>query len=908
MIQATPEDMEADQAYCPNCVQFGLPLLLARYAVCRSDEDVARPAPPLQAPFGAGVQDIALPSAEAHYALRLLRGGYVYAFHEAREEWLAWQVNDHGDLSPFDIRAATPPPQNDVSPASCSRHDRAMLAKCILLPDAKWATTLWVTYSAVPWTNNVWQRHHDPDYRRRSMRRIDVAAWRASGHVQPHVASLYDALDQVAEFHLADGYAIHNRTPGVSDLPRMHVTPLHTFDHSLIAPSQYAQPQVDLLRAQARLAAHQQRPGHPLAVGPMLVALDDPIGIASDLNQLAVARLLEWEDEPERAEKRQSAAAITALREAIQHGALEDEKHRRLDHAMVGRAVVATMGGRGAASTLSRSLPLWHADVFAVEDEDEVLRLGRESWEKYRKHLRDGDAYERWLKETYAAEQAAFYSAHVVPLDEAYVAWLSAVAFKQHMVCNFDSTCATIGVLYQETVTALLQDATARGTVFQYVLDCLENDDPLDPGAILLRAQVWNQDALITLWKETLAKTSTGPGARDWMVAANGLSNAFKGMLDHRDVGRLGGMFQGSARLLEQLSGPVTRMVGDEVGRMVAGHSGRLPARWQVGLLTAIAQSASPGSQLVDLTGQTTPKRARKALAMTLAARAGLNSVHQASAAASEAISSAGAHMEGGRFKFGMIALVDDDQLKLFKALNAKAVITGTARQAHLQRTLSALDLHDAMRSNVSGMHRSSYGYGLAGLVLMAASLGELNKQIEQAPTGSRGFLKANFAAGVAALVGDAAILLGEVGSKLPWLSQKLAEPMGRWMYSASTRAAVVHSSGRLLSGLAGMLIGVLSIYEGAANYSLSKSYGIGMIASGALAFVSSVMMMLGWAFPVALVLFLLSIVVSVAVAWLRPNEVQLWLDRCMHFGKNERVAFETIDIQMQQLNVLRAI
>lgn len=906
MIQATPEDMEGDQAYCPNCVQFGLPLLLARYAVCRSDEDVARPAPPLQAPFGAGVQDIALPPAEAHYALRLLRGGYVYAFNEARGEWLAWQANDHGDLSPFDIRAATPPPQNDTAPASCSRHDRAMLSKCILLPDAKWATTLWLTYSAVPWTNNVWKRHHDHDYRRRSMRRIDVATWRASGHVQPHVASLYDALEQVAEFHLADGYAIHNRTPGISDLPLVHVTPLHTFEHSLIAPSQFAQPKVDLLRAQARLAAHQQRPGHPLAVGPMLVALDDPIGIASDLNQLAVARLLEWENEPERVEKRQSAAAITALREAIKHGALEEEKHRRLDHAMVGRAVVATMGGRGAARTMSRSLPLWHADVFAVEDEDEVLRLGRESWEKYRKHLRDGDAYERWLKETYVTEQAAFYGAHVAALDEAYVAWLSAAAFKQHMVCNFDSTCATSGVLYQETVTALLQDATSRGTVFQYVLDCLENDDPLDPGAILLRAQVWNQDALITLWKQTLAKTSTGPGARDWMVAANGLSNAFKGMLDHRDVGRLGGMFQGSARLLEQLSGPVTRMVGDEVGRMVAGNSGRLPARWQVGLLTAIAQSASPGSQLVDLTGHTTPKRARKALAMTLAARAGLNSVHQASAAASEAISSVGAHMEGGRFKFGMIALVNDDQLKLFKALNAKAVITGTARQAHLQRTLSALDLHDAMRTNVSSMHRSSHGYGLAGLVLMAASLGELNKQIQQTPAGSRGLLKANFAAGVAALVGDAAILLGEVGSKLPWLSQKLAEPMGRWMFRATTRAAVLQATGRWLSGVAGVLIGGLSVYEGYKTLRLNRAYGMAMIASGATGVIASILILSGTLIPLAILFLIFSAIIAVVSAWLKSDDVEMWLDKALYFGNNETGSFADMTCQNSAIESLR--
>lgn len=893
--------------YCPNCIQFGFPLLLARYAVARADADVRRPAPALQAPFGSGAQDIALPASEARYTLRLLRGGYVYTFNEARDEWRAWQLNDHGDLSPFDIRDSTPPPQNDDAPARCSRHGSAMMSKCIIVPDAQWGTTLWLAYSTAPWTAKVWRRHQAAGYRQRTMRRIDVAGWAASAAPQPHMASLYQALEQVAEFHLVDSYPALPRTPDASSLPRVNVLPgFHALEHSLSGHTQYSQLQVDLLRAQARLAARQQLPDQPLSVAPALVALDDPIGIIADLNQLAVARLLEWENEPERAAKRQSAAAITALREAIHNGAMEDELHRKRTSAMVGKGLLGVFGGRAASQELSRSMPLWTDDVFAVEDEEEVLRLGRKSWKKYRKHLRDGEAYERWLKETYATEQSAFYSAHVAPLDDAYVAWLSAAAFKQHMVCNFDSTCATTGVLYQETVTALLQDATSRGTVFQYVLDCMENDDPLDPEAILLRAQVWNQDAFITLWKETLAKTSTGPGARDWMVAANGLSNALKGMLDHRDAGRLGGMFQGSARLLEQLSGPLTRMVGDEVGRMVAGNSGRLPARWQVGLLTAIAQSASPGSQLVDLTGHTTPKRARKALAMTLAARAGLNSVHQASAAASEAISSSGAHMEGGRFKFGMIALVDDDQLKLFKALNAKAVITGTARQAHLQRTLSALDLHDAMRTNISGMHRSAYGYGLAGLVLMAASLGELNKQIQQAPAGSRGLLKANFAAGVAALVGDAAILLGEVGSKLPWLSQSLAEPMGRWMFRATTRAAVLQATGRWLSGVAGVLIGALSVYEGYKMLRLNRVYGMTMIASGATSVIASLLILSGTLGPLAVLLLILSAVMMVVSAWLKPDEVELWLDKALHFGKNEAGSFADMTSQNSAIESLR--
>lgn len=899
-------DAAAD--YCPNCIRFGFPILLARYAVARTDAEVRRRAPPLQTPFGSGVQDIVLPASDAQYTLRLLRGGYVYAFNETRDEWLAWQVNEHGDLSSFDIRDTSPPPQNDDAPASCSRHGSAMMSKCIVLPDAKWGTTLWLAFSAAPWTAKVWRRHQDAAYRQRSMRRIDMAGWVGSGKPQPHMAGLYQALDQVAEFHLVDTYSILPKTPDATNLPRMEVLPgAHALAHSLSGRVQYAQHQLDLLRAQARLAARQDAPDHPLAVAPALVALDDPVGIIADLNQLAVTRLLEWENEPERAEKRQSAAAITALREAIHQGAVEDEVHRKRTSAMVGRGIVGVFGGRTAAQGLSRSLPLWTDDVFAVEDEEEVLRLGRESWKKYRKHLRDGNAYARWLKNTYLDEQDRFYQKHIAALDDGYIAWLPAAAFKQHMVCNFDSTDTTSGILYQEAVTAMLQDATSRGKVFAYVLEQLENGDPLDPESILLRAQVWNQDALISDWKQVLAKTSTAPGARDWLLAANGLSNAFKALLDNPAAGKTAGMYQGSARLLEHLSGPVTRMVGDEIGRMVAADVGRLPARWQMGLMTAMAQSGSPQTQLVDLTGHTTPKRARKALAMTLASRAGLNAAQQASVAASAALESANATMDGARFKFGMVAFVDADQLKLFKALNAKAVMPGATIQRHLQRTLSVVDLHDAMRSTVSGLHRSSYGYGIAGLVMMSASLGHLNQQIMKAPVEGRALLKANFAAGVAALVGDSAILLGEVGTKLPWFSKTLAEPMGRWMFNASTRAELLGGGGRLMSGLAGMVIGALTFYQGYRDYALSKGYGASMMIGGIAGAAGAFLITIGAAIPVAIFLMISAAVLTVAVAWMVPNEVERWLDKAVHFGNNESGAFDSWTDQSKAMKALRA-
>jgi len=84
----------------------------------------------------------------------------------------------------------------------------------------------------------------------------------------------------------------------------------------------------------------------------------------------------------------------------------------------------------------------------------------------------------------------------------------------------------------------------------------------------------------------------------------------------------------------------------------------------------------------------------------------------------------------------------------------------------------------------------------------------------------------------VGALVGDSAMLLGEIGSKLPWFSQKLAEPLGRWAAYAQTRAAAVYASGRWLSGIAGMVLGGLTIYEGRVSPSSIKHTVLGSVSA----------------------------------------------------------------------------
>jgi hypothetical protein len=158
----------------------------------------------------------------------------------------------------------------------------------------------------------------------------------------------------------------------------------------------------------------------------------------------------------------------------------------------------------------------------------------------------------------------------------------------------------------------------------------------------------------------------------------------------------------------------------------------------------------------------------------------------------------------------------------------------------------------------------------------------------------------------VAALLGDAAMVMGEVGTKLPWFSQKLAEPMGRWMFRADTKAAVVKASGRWLSGVGGVVLGGLTIYEGYKDYGLSNLYGTGMMLGGVMTGAAAYLMWIGFTGPLAIILLILAAVVTVVVAWLKPDEVERWLDKTIHFGKNASGVFGSLDAQIESMNRLR--
>src|SRR5690606_40714346 len=88
-----------------------------------------------------------------------------------------------------------------------------------------------------------------------------------------------------------------------------------------------------------------------------------------------------------------------------------------------------------------------------------------------------------------------FRSANLEALDAAFVRWLQAPGLREHMACNFDPEDVDSGIHYQEAMAVILQDAASRGLVYSHIAHCLHAQDPAQPGSIILRAQVWNQDA-----------------------------------------------------------------------------------------------------------------------------------------------------------------------------------------------------------------------------------------------------------------------------------------------------------------------------------------------------------------------------------------------------------------------------
>ncbi|OFA05505.1 T6SS effector BTH_I2691 family protein [Duganella sp. HH101] len=511
---------------CDVCNKSSLSLLLLR------------PSPIANSPLlaAAGARGVAadpavltgmLPSPapkQSRFALRLLRAGYVHIFLPSPPagvpSWLVYRVTEQADLVPEGSELFA---QADAS-VSCSRSGHiAMGLKVVSIPQAHKVTELWVAYSANLWNDTL-----------RGKNKADPAVMQKISLQSCGVNSFVPTADKLKAQVLE--CALNKLSiDGASD---------HDFPFNSIASS------AEDLAANLKLAAAK----HPKTAGKEIaVVLRDPVGIATELNALRVRRneLLKKEiAKPENLHPLNSSATVLGLKQSL----VREEDLSSFEQVSPLRTLSAYMQDDWPAGTE------WQA----VTDEDRKMLLSRvkgdgafsefvlspykavfekknlgrvfypdhdkraaewtkkkveENWSKLAKY-HDEEARAAWIKNF----DAKMKTLHYDPLALFEEDWHAATEDKQtlaYFARHFDPLAKAdplkqpaSGVLYARENHLINQPAPfSEGLLTRYLAKL---GRPItDEEAVVLRALVGNQDAMIKMVHIQLTGDPGAAGMRD---------------------------------------------------------------------------------------------------------------------------------------------------------------------------------------------------------------------------------------------------------------------------------------------------------------------------------------------------------------------------------------------------------
>lgn len=864
---------------CEICNQKGFPILPLRYAVARSD--VQPKAPKLQAPFGKGVQDIALPTDSAQYTLRLLRPGYLYAFNEKRGEWKGYVVSDGGFLLEYDMESVVPPNIGDAKP--CARMAASAAARCVMVPDAEKAGKVWLGFSDTAWTKAVWDKNRKEAYREHHMQCVDVAGWLTGATQQDHAAAIDKIVSLVSEFAqpLPSGqYEAPNIVPPLltelNDIFRRHSYP--AFAHSPQLLFNAGGSSHDLIESTAKVVEHLPNQGPA-----MMLALHDPAGIGSELNELVKLRALEWAEEPARKRKHESALMIGTVRQAVEHGGVrqESEERKRTMGLLAGimpATVGAALGGepniRGAGRAIQRAGRIRESELAAIH---------ADAWDEY-EDMYDEPARQKYLNEEYPAALAAFEKATLKPLDATYLAWLQNDLFRYHFICNYDRDDCDSGMGYTGALYQALLDAAGRKTVCDYLDNCLLADpvvgDPLQTTAmqVLQRGLVLNQDDLATQWN-VAAKTYTPEGG--WDDMASQLYGAFRAKLATALTGALEARLKDLSAYSYEFSGAFIRRLQvvyqPATGEVIA----TIAERRVVTLLGLLGKTGASKFKLVEVSTRVNRMQASRILAnATEAAVEGAKVRNSA-----ESLRDLFDPVERSRINYRGILLLDEASADYFHGtLNPDQFDAG---------------VRQSVRRLANGLEA---GTQFVAALLAIWTLGSAWDEMRKKP-GLKTTL--GFAGGIATLTG-VTLEGAEVALRnTTWGSSKLAKPLMRTTFNLTTRASVLSFAGRALGAAASVVSGVLAIWEGVEAFGLDRTYGVTMILLGAGMVLAGILIFVASTSPVGFVLSLVIALIMFVVGFLKPDDIDKWLDKTIGFGNGEKGVFASLQEQMKAMEAI---
>jgi hypothetical protein len=754
----------------------------------------------------------------------------------------------------------------------------------------------------------VLARHADAAYRQAHMRCLNIAAWR-EGDQPPHMAA-FDRLHDVVEF-AANGQALQRETrlylqrflpaplrhaedltapnpaaqqakallsPMLRNLLQPALQPVPDSGPFRSAAWAFSSTLLQLARAQTQaMTAWGEQAAAPYR--PAIIALDDPAGLAVELNGLAIQRSVEFTDDNSRKWKYETAQLIASLKQAVGDNAVAAKRQSKpaWDVGLMAAATQGTLGmsaqGRQLMDRIQQDDEAWvddHAGTLAAQawDSDYRDRIHAQAWHAYLgTDTQPGE---------YANDLDAFIAHSLAPLDQAYLGWLQSPALSRYLTHNFDPHDPRSGEAYLDVVRHLIAEAGGRSPVFHVLADMLQQD-PRHPQAWLMRALALNHDPLIQAWTQAaLAAESTASALHASELAEQFYDKAkeiIASALENPYANKL-------AQLIYQVSGPLILGLNQAIDRGAA----RLPTSFHLGVLGYLAKEANPDSVFVDFRSAMTRKQAVLIMARSLAAVAGGDEQRYRSAARAW-IDRHAALDEAKAYPFRGIALMPADQVKALGRLDKGQRSAAVAQAA----TLTAEQVEEIAAHNFGCLASVDVKLGVPLFILSTVNIASAFHEMMDAKPQERADKTMNFAAGVAGIVGGAAAILGKSMENTQWGSARLAKQYRFLAIEIETRAGWLTGIGKLFGAIGGVMAGVLAIKEG--GKPLGNHAGLAWIsrfAGGASIIIAVIPIAVTIEAAGALVLGIAGLIVMIVlagVAWLKPNAVQDWLEKSLYFG-----------------------
>lgn len=516
----------------------GLPIVPVRYAVAKKEAV----APEL--PNGFEVSEPIDLGKDTHYALRLLRSGYLYVYNpnDDLEPWRGYIVTPQGYFCPFSEPIDKDGPKKlDHEKAvkePCKPTENGTIAQCITIPNAEKAEkNIRIAFSEVEWTHGVWERFNESCKKNKGdclnvMREFNVKDWLASGKAI-HAGRVADMDQKIVEFTAG----VKAKEFSFSSDPLVERNWGSPINWDAIAKAVGMRPPVETKKIMeemlklppekqkalfienrfsswGQLAYKLNRLNAATKNKALVLALDDAPGIIGDLAALMIDRKNAFNkrfyDIEENYRRHVTSGLIVGLREQMSEQAAKDKE----------KAIYSPP----LSAPGSITMPL-AAFMKEEEIEREIHRAYENAWKDY-----EGFYDEKKIgafHKKYTDKLKDFSDAEIVDLAKAHVAWMKSADMKDTMQFHFDENNPYSGIVYAGVISRSIGSS-------QEVEECQElynkwmDGTATDKDNFYLRALLGNQKDDIELVEKFAAQAGGDKSNEEQQSIWNTLYRQYK--------------------------------------------------------------------------------------------------------------------------------------------------------------------------------------------------------------------------------------------------------------------------------------------------------------------------------------------------------------------------------------------